>query len=368
MSSIASASCHGSRARATAAKTTASTSALRTMTTLRLYLSAHAPHSGTSGMPTTKIRALKIPTNARRSAVRDAHLAQVGRQQREDLADAEALDHRGDPEDRDEDPPVLGRAGRRLRVGGRGRGHRGSLADAPADGAAAASPDTRKRPKELMGTSVRRVLRLRTSPQSLVAAGSLARRPCDLRTWFPGPSRGSLPEPVWRFNLPLRARRNVRPGRTAHNGLIHELAVVIAGSYPRTCGRCGRSVDTLAREVPRWVDLLARLVAAQDALGATVRRLQPSLAERPVPPDPAGQGLPQRHAGWVTRSMPPSTDVPIGALLLTVILDVARPDRRGRHRPRRDHPVHAGAPPSPARPTTPTPTARPGPGRRSTRR
>jgi hypothetical protein len=32
-------------------------------------------------------------------------------------------------------------------------------------------------------------LRLRTSPQSLVVAGFLARRPCDLRTWFPGPSR-----------------------------------------------------------------------------------------------------------------------------------------------------------------------------------
>ena len=40
-------------------------------------------------------------------AVRDAHLAQVRRQQREDLADAETLDHRGDPEDRDEDAPVL---------------------------------------------------------------------------------------------------------------------------------------------------------------------------------------------------------------------------------------------------------------------
>ena len=67
MSSIARASCHGSRARATAAKTTASTSALRMITTLRLYLSAHAPHSGTSGMPTTKIRALKMPMNASRS-------------------------------------------------------------------------------------------------------------------------------------------------------------------------------------------------------------------------------------------------------------------------------------------------------------
>lgn len=75
-------------------------------------------------------------------------------------------------------------------------------------------PDIRKRPKELVGTSVRRVLRLRTSPQSLVVAGSLARGPCGLRTWFPGPSRGSLLEPVWRFYLPLRARRNVRPGPT----------------------------------------------------------------------------------------------------------------------------------------------------------
>ena len=67
MSSIARASCQGSRARATAAKTTASTSALRTITTLRLYLSAHAPHSGTSGIPTMKISALKMPMNASRS-------------------------------------------------------------------------------------------------------------------------------------------------------------------------------------------------------------------------------------------------------------------------------------------------------------
>ena len=78
------------------------------MTALRLYLSAHTPHSGTSGIPTTKIRALNRPTNASRSAAGDAHLAQVGREEREDLADAEALDHRGDPEDGHEDAPVLG--------------------------------------------------------------------------------------------------------------------------------------------------------------------------------------------------------------------------------------------------------------------
>ena len=68
ISSIASATCHGSRASATAANTTASTRALRTMTALRLYLSAHAPHNGTSGMPTTKISALNSPMKARRSA------------------------------------------------------------------------------------------------------------------------------------------------------------------------------------------------------------------------------------------------------------------------------------------------------------
>ena len=37
------------------------------ITTLRLYLSAQAPHNGTSGIPTTKIRALKMPMNASRS-------------------------------------------------------------------------------------------------------------------------------------------------------------------------------------------------------------------------------------------------------------------------------------------------------------
>ena len=67
MSSRLAASCHGSRLSATAANTTASTIALRAITALRLYLSAHTPHSGTSGAPTTKISELKIPTKARRS-------------------------------------------------------------------------------------------------------------------------------------------------------------------------------------------------------------------------------------------------------------------------------------------------------------
>ena len=55
------ASCHGSRARATPAKTTASTRALRTMTARRLYLSAQTPQNGTRTMPNTKMRLLNRP-------------------------------------------------------------------------------------------------------------------------------------------------------------------------------------------------------------------------------------------------------------------------------------------------------------------
>ena len=107
----------------------------------------------------------------------------------------------------------------------------------------------RKRPKELVGTSVRRVQWLRTSPQSLVVAESLARWPCDLRTWFPGPSRGSLLEPVWRFNLPLRARRNVRRRVGPRQCVCPRISAGTRQTYPRTCRRCGQAVDTLMAEV-----------------------------------------------------------------------------------------------------------------------
>jgi hypothetical protein len=68
MSNMLRPSCQGSCERATPAKTTASTRALRTMTALRLYLSAHTPHRGTSGRPTRKISELKSPMNASRSS------------------------------------------------------------------------------------------------------------------------------------------------------------------------------------------------------------------------------------------------------------------------------------------------------------
>src|SRR6476661_4618469 len=138
------------------------------------------------------------------------------------------------------------------------------------------SPDTRKRPKELMGTSVRRVLRLRINPQSLVAAWFLARLPCGRRTWLQGPSRGSLLEPVWRFNLPLRARRNVRWGPWSPQQACPRTCSKTAESYPRTWRHCGRSVDTLAREVDDG-QIHRPTHRSTGRLGDTARRVQPPL-------------------------------------------------------------------------------------------
>ena len=171
MSSIDSASCHGSFDRATPAKTTASTRALRMMMALRLYLSAQTPQNGTSGNPTTKINALNSPMNPSRSASGTPIWLQVGRQQGEDLADPEPLDHRGDPEDGDEDAPVLDGS---CREGGCGRGrragvgHRGSLADAAAD---AAGPAAHTKAPEGTGGSDRS-----TGPLAPNKSGVLGRR------------------------------------------------------------------------------------------------------------------------------------------------------------------------------------------------
>ena len=71
------ASCQGAPLAATARKTTASTSELRMITALRLYLSAQTPHSGINGSPATKnkeksrpstwpMSASDIPTSDRR--------------------------------------------------------------------------------------------------------------------------------------------------------------------------------------------------------------------------------------------------------------------------------------------------------------
>ena len=57
------ASSQGWRLSATRPKTSASTTALRAMTSLRLYLSANTPHRGTRGSPKTNMSALRRPTH-----------------------------------------------------------------------------------------------------------------------------------------------------------------------------------------------------------------------------------------------------------------------------------------------------------------
>ena len=336
MSSIDRASCHGSRDRATPAKTTASTTALRTMTTLRLYLSAQAPHSGTSGAPTTKISALNSPTNASRSVVLDAHLAQVRRQQGEDLADAEPLDHRGDPEDRHDDPPVLRRAGtgRDGASGGRaGIGHprkpsRWDGRRAPgAPGARSRRRDarrrTRKRPKELVrhrpfdGSRGFEQVRSPWSPPGPSLAGLATSEPGSRdrpEDHSSNRSGGS--------HLPLRARRNVRPGPRPPQG-----------ACPRTCAQAGRSYPRTSHAMwtTLWIhspgrcrdgSLLARIIAAQDRWARPFGDFNHRWLQRALPPDPPDPGPAQRRLARPPAPRAPSTDIPIGTLLLAVVLDL----------------------------------------------
>ena len=106
--------------------------------------------------------------------------------------------------------------------------------------------------------------------------------------------------------------------------------------------------------------LIARLIAAQDRMGSAARGLQPPLAERPVPTDPASQGLPQRRlarppaplgrhghpdrvaAGHVVLDLlgqPAAADVALVATILFMLAAAATGCRR-LHRHRR-HGAHA---------------------------
>ncbi len=228
-------------------------------------------------------------------------------------------------------------------------------------------PRTRKRPKELVGTCRSAGPGATNKPQSLVAAGFLARRPCDLRTWFPGPSRGSLLDRSGGSLLPLRARRNVRAGvRRTTTGLSTNLPSAPPTLSPNlstmwtgcgySSGRC-RIHGSSARAARR----------RSRPLGAAARRLQPSLAERPVPADPADQGPAERPLARTSAprgvDRHPDRPAPRGRHPRP-----RRPARGSRHRARGDDRVHDPRGRCPAWRTTPTPTARPGRGPRPTRR
>ena len=142
--------------------------------------------------------------------------------------------------------------------------------------------------------AVQRVQWLRTSPQSLVAAGSLARWPCGPRTRFPGPSRGSLLGPVWRFtSAPSGKTKCTVRGHTSTTGLSTNLLV----TRPTLSPKFADVVDEL------WI-LIGEVAAHgpsarasrrhERSLGTAVRRLQPPLADGAVPADRPGQGPAER--------------------------------------------------------------------------
>ena len=114
-------SCHGVRLSATAANTTASTTALRMITALRLYLSAQTPHSGTIGRPSTNTSELSTPIVGPMSAFGTLHALQVEQHEREDLAHAEGL-HEGCEavEDEQHHPGLPARRGAVVARAGRG--------------------------------------------------------------------------------------------------------------------------------------------------------------------------------------------------------------------------------------------------------
>ena len=156
-----------------------------------------------------------------RQAVRlvDAHLAEVRRQQGEDLATPMPSTSRGDPEDGDEDAPVLGgaRAGQRVgSMGGRAPAKPSRWSGRPLRlGSGGATPcrthESARRnwwePEPFSGSSGYEQVRSPWSPPGPSLAGLAALEP------------GSRDRPVDHSSdrsggshLPLRARRNVRAG------------------------------------------------------------------------------------------------------------------------------------------------------------
>ena len=110
-------------------------------------------------------------------------------------------------------------------------------------------------------------------------------------------------------------------------------------SYPRTWSQCGRSVDTLVREVSHGSSDRPPH-RRTGSMGNATRGFQPSLAERPLPTDPATEGLPQRRLARAPaprgRHGHPDRDAPAGRHPRPV-----EPAGGRRRRPGRDDPVHA---------------------------
>jgi hypothetical protein len=107
-------------------------------------------------------------------------------------------------------------------------------------------PRTTKRPKELVGGPANRFVPApNKSGVVTLRPGTLARWPCDHRTRFPDPSRGSLPGAAWRFApAPSGKTKCTGRGRRATTALSTNFAGIAPGlspSFPRMWMACGRA-------------------------------------------------------------------------------------------------------------------------------
>ena len=234
-------------------------------------------------------------------------------------------------------------------------------------GAHGAMPDTRKRPKELVGaqpfsgSSGYEQVRSPWSPPGPSLAGLAALEP------------GSRDRPVDHSSdrsggshLPLRARRNVRAGAmTSTTGLSTNLLVsrpTLSPSSWTLWTSCGYS----SRRLPPMAHLLARLVAINDRwaqpFGDFNHRWLTALFR------PLGPVKDLLHGRWLGHPLHgAATDLPDRAAAGHGHPRPRRPAGGRGHRAGRDDRHDARSRRSPAWPTTPTPTGRHGPARPRTR-
>jgi hypothetical protein len=113
---------------------------------------------------------------------------------------------------------------------------------------------TTKRPKELVGGPANRFVPApNKSGVVTLRPGTLARWPCDHRTRFPDPSRGSLPGAVWRF-APAPSGRTKCTGRgrrptTALSTNFAGIAPGLSPTFPPMWMACGRAALQHPRNV-----------------------------------------------------------------------------------------------------------------------
>ena len=227
------------------ANTTASTSALRTMTALRLYLSAQTPHSGTSGSADDEDERAEQADEREAIRLGDAHLAQVG-------ADSAKIWLTPSPSTIDviqKTPTRIRQSCGRARRAGRGRGRMGATArDYPT-----AAPRGRRGRRGAHESARRNCGRTGRSagPVAPNKSGVSGRRrvPRSLALRPSNPVPGTVPRITPRSGLAVRTcpfgqDEMYPPGPGGHNALSTNFArrgPTLSPSFPPMWTGCGEA-------------------------------------------------------------------------------------------------------------------------------